>query len=372
MRFFGSKGVRFSENSMKCCICFIDLVDSTKNTLKFSNSKDTRGYYSTFINAIYEIVKKNNAKVVKNIGDSLLFYFPNTSDTTNISSFEKVIECGLEILENRENINQKLSNENFPPFNYRISIDYGVVELALSGEYNQLDIFGSAVNLCAKINVLSKPNELVIGDNFYRMLKAYSTFFEKYYLFDLSGEFKILEDATYSGYVIKKKFIADTLPKGQDISYISNDRTAFADSISLNKDQIEQETMRRIYNNKKKIILIDDDPDVLYSLELFLSECKYNVISFTDCRYALEYIRSNPFYHNLLIISDIRFKKFNGLQLYLQIKSIDPTIKFLFITALDIVDEVTSLVPGLDKSHIIRKPIEKNIFVDKIKTLLPI
>jgi two-component SAPR family response regulator len=73
-----------------------------------------------------------------------------------------------------------------------------------------------------------------------------------------------------------------------------------------------------------------------------------------------------------LIISDIRFKKFNGLQLYLQIKSIDPTIKFLFITGLDIVDEVTSLVPGLDESYIIRKPIEKVAFVNKIKTLLPI
>ena len=371
MRFFGSKGVRFSENSMKCCICFIDLVDSTKNTLKFSNSKDTREYYSTFINAIYEIVKKNNAKVVKNIGDSLLFYFPNTADTTNISSFEKVIECGLEILDNRENINQKISSENFPPFNYRISIDYGVVELALSGEYNQLDIFGSAVNLCAKINVLSKPNELVIGDNFYRILKAYSAFFEKYYLFDLSGEYKILEDATYSAYVIKKKSTVDTLLKSQDIKYISNNGAAFADSISLNEDQIEQETSHRIYNSKKKIILIDDDPDVLYSLELFLSECKYNVISFTDCRYALEYMRSNPFYHNLLIIADIRLKKLNGLQLFLQVKSIDPTIKFLFITALDIVDEIISVIPGLDKSHIIRKPIEKNVFVNKIKTLLP-
>jgi len=110
---------------------------------------------------------------------------------------------------------------------------------------------------------------------------------------------------------------------------------------------------------------------VLYSLELFLSECKYNVISFTDCRYALEYMRSNPFYHNLLIIADIRLKKLNGLQLYLQVKSIDPTIKFLFITALDIVDEIISVIPGLDKSHIIRKPIEKNVFVNKIKTLLP-
>ena len=90
----------------------------------------------------------------------------------------------MEILENRQNLNDKVSDENFPPLNYRISMDYGLVEMALSGEYNQLDIFGFVVNLCAKINILSNLNELVIGDNFYRILKDYSPFVEKHYLFN--------------------------------------------------------------------------------------------------------------------------------------------------------------------------------------------
>ena len=121
---FSHKVIQFSGNSIKSCICFIDLVDSTKNTLKFSDLKDTRKYYSTFINSVYEIVKKYNAKIIKNIGDSLLFYFPDTADTIKISRFGKALECGLEILENRQNVNDKLSAENFPPFNYRISMDY--------------------------------------------------------------------------------------------------------------------------------------------------------------------------------------------------------------------------------------------------------
>lgn len=83
-------------------------------------------------------------------------------------------------------------------------------------------------------------------------------------------------------------------------------------------------------------------------------------------------MRSNPFYDNLLIITDIVLKKLNGLQFYLQAKTIDPTIKFLFITAYDIVDEVISVIPGLNKSDIIRKPIEKNRFVNKVNSLLPI
>ena len=138
------------------------------------------------------------------------------------------------------------------------------------------------------------------------------------------------------------------------------------------RDQVEYEKEYRDYNNIKKIILVDDNPEVLYTFKSFLSKFKYNVNCFTDYTQALKYMRSNPFYDNLLIITDIVLKKLNGLQFYLQAKTIDPTIKFLFITAYDIVDEVISVIPGLNKSDIIRKPIEKNTFVNKVNSILPI
>ena len=398
MRFVSSKGIRFSEESRKCCFCFIDLVDSTKNALKFSNLKDTRKYYSTFINSIYEITKKYNAKIIKNIGDSLLFYFPDTADTINISRFGKALECGLEILENRQNVSDKVSTENLPPFNYRISMDYGVIEIALSGEYNQLDIFGSAVNLCAKVNILSNPNELVIGDNLYRILQAYSPFIEKHYLFNfskdftvlngcencsqknvckllrVSGEYMNLEDTKYSCYIIKRKYPKNlsTNKNQYTSSKFNNIRGPEFSILADQREQVEYDKKYRDYNKIKKIILVDDDSEILYTFSSFLTEFKYNVNCFTDYIQALQYMRSNPFYDNLLIITDIVLKKENGLQFYLQAKTIDPTIKFLFITAYDIVDEIISVIPGLNKSYIIRKPIEKNRFVNMINSLLPI
>ena len=45
--------------------------------------------------------------------------------------FKETIECGFKILDERSIVNQELSKEHLPPFNYRISIDYGVVDLAL-------------------------------------------------------------------------------------------------------------------------------------------------------------------------------------------------------------------------------------------------
>ena len=66
--------------------------------------------------------------------------------------FREAIECGFKILDERYIVNQELSKQHLPPFNYRISMDYGVLDLALVGDYSQIDLFGSTVNLCSKIN----------------------------------------------------------------------------------------------------------------------------------------------------------------------------------------------------------------------------
>ena len=65
------------------------------------------------------------------------------------------------------------------------------------------------------------------------------------------------------------------------------------------------------------------------------------------------------FPNDLLVVLDIRRKNLNGIQLHQQIKSIDPTIKIIFITALDILDELSSIVPGIPKEQIMRKPVDK-------------
>jgi two-component SAPR family response regulator len=73
---------------------------------------------------------------------------------------------------------------------------------------------------------------------------------------------------------------------------------------------------------------------------------------------------------DLLVILDIRMKNLNGFQLHQQIKSIDPTIKVLFITALDILDELLSIVPGVSKDQIMRKPVDKKVFTTTVKKLI--
>jgi two-component SAPR family response regulator len=63
-------------------------------------------------------------------------------------------------------------------------------------------------------------------------------------------------------------------------------------------------------------------------------------------------------------------KNLNGFQLHQQIKAIDPTIKILFVTALDILDELLSIVPGVSKDQIMRKPVDRKIFTSTVKKLI--
>ena len=56
--------------------------------------------------------------------------------------------------------------------NYRISGDYGMVAVAKSKSPQSDDLFGSAMNLCAKINSKAPANGMVIGEDFYQLVKS--------------------------------------------------------------------------------------------------------------------------------------------------------------------------------------------------------
>ena len=375
----GNKSIKFTDDSLKCCVCFIEFQSSINNPAIADGSSNIREYYSTVINSLSQIIKRYNGKIVKSLGDRLLCYFLNFSDLNNEKAFEDVIECGLEILEKREEMNNELLMKNNLPSveNYKISLDYGVVDLALAGDNYQLDIFGSAVNLCSKINSspsLSAHNEILIGNNFYRILKSFPNILNNYNFIN-NGEFKVTENIGYPTYNIKRR----------DLTLLENDDTNGTHSIMMEKklnsypaeeDFIENKNKKREgfffhkKNKNKRIIIIDDDEDVLFTYRSFLKDYDYHIACFTDPTLTLNYIKDLSNFNDLLLILDIRMKNLNGFQLHQQIKAIDPTIKILFVTGLDILDEILSIVPGISKNHIMRKPVDRKVFTNTVKNML--
>ena len=186
--------ISFTGSSKNCCVSFIDIVDSTRiTTTEINDAEKIRKYYSIFINTMAAIIRDFNATIIKNTGDSLLYYFPETSNNStddDISVFKEIFECGLTMVEASAIINTKIQEEGLPPLNYRISADYGRVEIAKSMTSTNDDLFGPTVSLCAKINSMAPINGMVIGRDLYQIVKR--SFDDGYYFSEI-GEYPITE-----------------------------------------------------------------------------------------------------------------------------------------------------------------------------------
>ena len=147
------------------------MVGSTKITASLSPEKSCK-YYSIFLNVMATIAEEFGARIVKTGGDSLLFYFPKTFNPNEKSSISHSLDCGLNMLEAKEIINEYLKKEKLPPVKYRVSADYGTIMIAKQANSSYPDIFGPPVNMCSKINHHAQPNGMVIGGDLYELVKS--------------------------------------------------------------------------------------------------------------------------------------------------------------------------------------------------------
>jgi two-component system, OmpR family, response regulator ChvI len=162
--------ISFSSKSQSYCVSFVSMVDSIGFTFQIKDAEKIRKYYSIFINTMAAIARNFGAKIIKNTGTSLVYFFPKTSSSTdNRSAFIDVIECGITMIAASNTINEKLREEGgLPPLYYRISADYGSVEVARSiTSPDTEDLFGSTMNICAKINSMAPSNGMVVGNDLY-------------------------------------------------------------------------------------------------------------------------------------------------------------------------------------------------------------
>lgn len=161
--------VAFSGLAKNYCIGIVDMVNSTMISSEM-NEIEWCQYYEIFLNSMAKILPRFGGKVIKNQGDSLLYYFPETSKATKFS-FMSCIESSQSLIEEHDSICKNLKARGLPNLDYRISLDYGKVVIMNSSNSLSPDLIGPPVNMCAKINHLAKPNEVVIGGDLYQNIK---------------------------------------------------------------------------------------------------------------------------------------------------------------------------------------------------------
>src|SRR3989304_2416650 len=107
--------VNFLETSQNYCVCLVDIVNSTKISASLTQQKLSK-YYEIFLNSM-------------------------------------------------------LKKQKLPSLDYRISADYGEVSIMETNNSSTIDVFGTPVNMCTKINHVAEKNAIVIGSDMYRTVK---------------------------------------------------------------------------------------------------------------------------------------------------------------------------------------------------------
>jgi two-component system cell cycle sensor histidine kinase/response regulator CckA len=126
-------------------------------------------------------------------------------------------------------------------------------------------------------------------------------------------------------------------------------------------------------NNDKplaKLLIVDDDPDIVQVLKIGLLKNRFLVEAFTNPEEALQSFKSHAESY-CLMLSDMRMPGLSGMQLARKIKQINPNVKVVLMTAFEIRDEEFSKVfPSTSVDGFVQKPIGIKDLTDKILSLI--
>ena len=124
----------------------------------------------------------------------------------------------------------------------------------------------------------------------------------------------------------------------------------------------------------KKILLVDDEPDVTYTIKKFVEDNGFKADSFNDPILALNYYKVN-FYD--LVILDIKMPTMDGFELYLKIREQHPKVKICFLTVIATFNEEfrkirLALGKTINEDYFIQKPVEMEDLLKKLTSIMNI
>jgi CheY-like chemotaxis protein len=126
--------------------------------------------------------------------------------------------------------------------------------------------------------------------------------------------------------------------------------------------------------NKRKILVVDDEPDNASVFTMGLEDGGFEVDTFTESLLALSTIKAGKKYD--LLILDIKMPDMNGFELYEEIRKIDNKVRICFLTAFGegYIEEFGRRFPIssplFSNISFIRKPIRIDDLVKRVNEMI--
>lgn len=118
-----------------------------------------------------------------------------------------------------------------------------------------------------------------------------------------------------------------------------------------------------------RILITEDEPNIVESLTFILNRAGYDVSSVTDGETAMHRLRSNP---PDIMVLDVMLPKLNGFEVLKLVKS-DPLLKSLPVVILTAKGQThdRQLAEEIGADAFVTKPFSNRDLIDQIKKLCP-
>ena len=140
------------------------------------------------------------------------------------------------------------------------------------------------------------------------------------------------------------------------------------------QQEYEQKEMEKLSPFTKRILIVDDDPDITFTFRKALEgenqngKIFFQVFTYNDPLLALAEFKIN--FYDLLLL-DVNMPKLNGFELSEKILELDLNVRVCYISAGEMnIEALREQYKSLSMGCFIKKPVEIEKFVRRVKTEL--
>jgi DNA-binding response OmpR family regulator len=126
-----------------------------------------------------------------------------------------------------------------------------------------------------------------------------------------------------------------------------------------------------MWPGKKKILIVDNEPDITLTLTSLLQESGFEVAYFNNPLLTLRAFK--PRFYDLVIL-DIKMPEMDGFELYRHLKERDNRVKVCFLTAVsdfsDYKQYKKEVYPKPKERYFIAKPVSSDELIRRVNEML--